>query len=338
MRRLTRLDISRRLNTPAAKAVSQVLFGVACALIMMAVRSLLDYFAPTSGPFALVYPAVLIATLFGHWLGGLSAFTISFVWAWWFVLPTVGSFHFEIPTDPPRVLINASAAFVIIIFAEAFRRAVQENAAARDLEIARRAMLMQELEHRTKNNFAMVAALLEMQKRGLEDEEVIAALNQAIGRVHAFATAYSVIIPHETADNEHFPVNMRQYLHDIVSPLASASFSENVAVSLDAEKGDLPHRVAVAIGLFVNEALTNCAKYAFPDGRAGKVCIAFSAGQDKWQLTVSDDGVGHDTHAREKRNSIGTSLMKAFAVQAEAEYEVLTAETGHSVRLSGALS
>jgi hypothetical protein len=114
-----------------------------CAIVI-------DIIAPTAGPFALVYPTVLLGTLYGHWRGGLVALVTSFGWAWYFVLPTSRSFHFAVLTDPSRVAINALCALIVLVFAETFRRAVDHAVADRDREIARGMMLLDEIEHRTK--------------------------------------------------------------------------------------------------------------------------------------------------------------------------------------------
>ena len=119
---------------------------------------------------------MLIATLYGHWKAGIVTYLSSFLWAWYFVLPTVHGFEFEVATDPARVAINAAAVLVVLVFAEAFRRAVATAITQRDEQIDRASMLQQELEHRTKNNFALAASLLEMQKRREQHPAVISAL------------------------------------------------------------------------------------------------------------------------------------------------------------------
>nr|WP_273544188.1 histidine kinase dimerization/phosphoacceptor domain -containing protein [Croceicoccus gelatinilyticus] len=334
--RLATFDVSAGFASPAAKLGAQSLFGLACALAMIGTRSVLDLFAPTSGPFALVYPTVLIATLFGHWRAGLVAYLFSFFWAWWFVLPSVGSFRFVVPTDPSRVAINASAVAIIALLAETFRRAVQAAAQARDAEIERRGLLMAELEHRTKNNFALVASLLELQKRRTDDVAVISALSEATGRVHTFARAYANLVD---SQGEGSSVEMRDYLEEVILRVREGAFADNVAVRTDIASCVLPRQVAVALGLFVNEAITNCAKYAFPEGRAGSVDIGFTCDGSGWSVTVRDDGVGNpaqpeivETQPR-RGGGMGTGLMQAFARQAGAELSVEPTNRGHCVKL-----
>jgi len=335
MQRLVRFDVSRPFASPAARVAAQCLFGLGCAGTMIVARSALDMVAPSAGPFALVYPSVLIATLYGHWRAGLVAYLISFLSAWYFVLPTAMSFRFENPDDPQRVMINAATALVVLVFAESFRHAVTIAAEQRDAEIARRTMLMQELEHRTKNNFALVVSMLELQKRKETEPRVVHALDLATARIHSFARAYANLA--ET-QGEGASVEMGPYLREVVTHFSDGAFHQGIKVGCTVADRRLPREVAVAIGLFTNEALTNAAKYAFPDGRTGRVEVQFSSGGEDWELVIADDGVGDGERnaAPNSSSGLGTILLRAFANQAQATYEVDITDDGRRLRLCSA--
>ena len=336
MDRITQFDVARRRKSRSARIGAQMAFGVGCALASIALRGLVDIVAPTAGPFALIYPPVLIATLYGRLLAGICAELVAVLWAWWFVLPPQMSFRFAVPTDPSRLLLNVLSVTVVMLLAEAFRRAVHAATQARDAEIAHREMLLSELEHRTRNNFALVSSLLSLQGRRHEDPAVREALELAKSRVDTFARAYEAL-QHE--DGHGALVPMAGYVHGVVSRVSAGVFAENVTLHVAANDTLLPHRQAVAIGLFINEALTNCAKYAFPDARPGQVSVAFEGEREAWTLSVSDDGIGSATAGGEAPagsgagSGMGHGLMGAFARQAEAQYEVSQDHTGRTVTL-----
>lgn len=119
---------------------------------MIAVRGMIQPMALDSGPFALVYPTVLVATLFGHLAGGITAWLLSFLWAWYVILPVHMSFVLASPADGSRVALNALSALVVVVFAEGFRRAVRTANEQLAAAAERRLQLLTELEHRTKNN------------------------------------------------------------------------------------------------------------------------------------------------------------------------------------------
>ena len=327
------MDFAGSLETRWQRVMVGIALGIICACAMILLRSFLNMWAPTSGPFALVYPTVLIATLYGRWQAGLVAYVICFLWAWWGILPETHSFRFVVPTDPSRVAINAFSAMIVVIFAEAWRRAVREAATARDREIERRDMLMAELEHRTKNNFALVASLLSLQKRRLDDPASIAALDEAIGRVSTFAGAYANLT---ASHGEGVHVDMREYLTDVVERVSRGALDKKVAVEIDVDRCSIPRQIAVAVGLFANEALTNAAKYAFPQADDGRVEVTFKCQESGWILTISDNGIGDVGTGQTKGGSkpgLGTGLLAAFAQQAGASYEAVICERGRTLLL-----
>ncbi|XJJ69870.1 sensor histidine kinase (plasmid) [Novosphingobium sp. BL-8A] len=291
---------------------------------------LADVFAPNIGAFALVYPAVLIAVLFGRLAAGITALLISFTWACWLMVPVAQSTRLQNPSDIGRIVINALSVLIVLVLAEAFRRAVREAVRAYDVEIERRKILMAELEHRTKNNFALVASLLSLQARKNADPMVSLALEQAIGRIRTFAQAYENLTLAQSYDGM---IAMRQYVHDVVSRAAAAMLPDHVSISIDASERLLPQQVAVAIGLFFNEALTNCAKYAFPEGRLGQIRAGFRSNSQGWEAFVIDNGVGETAPARESGTNLGRNLMSAFAQQAQATYCYTVGTTGCHVSL-----
>ncbi len=332
MHRVAKFDVAKQFKSERIGLFVKILFGLGCALAMVGLRVVVDVWVPTAGPFAMVYPTVLIATLFAHWQGGVTAFLASFLWAWYFVLAPVRAWGFEVATDPSRVIINALAVLIVLVLAEAFRRAVASALQERDHEIERRVMLQQELEHRTKNNFALAASLLEMQKRREQMPEVAAALEQAIARIHSFSSAYANLA---MTQGEGAMVTMQDYLVDVVDRVTRGAFLENVKVEVDIgqERVTMPRETAVAIGLFTNEALTNCAKYAFPDGRDGQVSVRFDGNHADWRLEIQDNGVG-TSGSDESSSGIGERLLAAFAQQAQAEYQIDARPGGRSLRLA----
>jgi two-component sensor histidine kinase len=229
-------------------------------------------------------------------------------------------------------MINALAVLIVLLFAEIFRLAVVRAVAERDREIEHRKMLHAELDHRTKNNFALVASLLELQRRREDDPKVASALDQAISRVHSFAGAYANL---SDRSGEGTDVAMNTYLTDVVERIADAAFKDGVKVRVMADPCVLPRETAVAIGLFTNEALTNCAKYAFPGDRAGGVEVLFRCEGENWDLIVRDDGIGD---AGPSLSGLGMRLFEAFAKQAGGHYACETSETGRVVSLVSAAS
>jgi two-component sensor histidine kinase len=331
MKRLAHFDVSSGLSSPTARLLARGGLGVLCGVAMIVLRTVVDLWMPGVGAFAFVFPAVLLATLYGRWEAGLVAYAVSFFWAWSQVLPLDFSAGSADPHQFARVIVNAAAALIVLLFAETFRGAVEHERALRESEIERRAVLLAELEHRTKNNFALVASLLELQKRREPSDLVRVAFDDAIGRVRTFSEAYTHLAGEQ---GEGAVVEMRPYMERLVARVSSALLPPDVTVRSRFAEIGLPRETAVAIGLFANEVLTNCAKYAFPEGRPGTVEMTLEAQADAWRLVIRDDGVGDAAplppHAG---GGIGSKLLAAFARQARARHATSYARGGCEVSL-----
>jgi two-component sensor histidine kinase len=287
-----------------------------------------------AGPFALVYPAVLIATLYGHWRAGLLASILTLAWSWYVDLPVLNSFRLENSADSTRLLLNVISTMFVLVLAESFRRLVAIAIAERDAEIARSELLLQELEHRTKNNFALVVSLLRLQAREASNEQTRQALDMATARVHSFARAHDSLGRRAGVGC----VAMKPYLTEMIAQFSRGAFPDGVAVAVDVADTHFPREKAVAVALFANEALTNSSKYAFPNGRSGHVDVCLAGDEHDWELVVADDGVGASARDRSGGGTpggLGTRLMTAFAERAKARFEVDLTARGCRVRLIG---
>lgn len=148
-------------------------------------------------------------------------------------------------------------------------------------------LLLMELAHRTKNNLAMVSAMMRLQAKH-PDVTAADALTEMAARIQVMAQVYD----HLTIRADRKVVDARQYLTEICQHLAaSISGTSPVAIKTDAEELYIHSEQAVPIGIIVNELVTNSLKYAFPEGRAGAIQVTLRA-DDEVMLSVSDNGVG----------------------------------------------
>ena len=69
-----------------------------------------------------------------------------------------------------------------------------------------------------------------------------------------------------------------------------------VEIELSAESHTIKMQEAVAIGLIINELLTNALKYAFPNNRKGIVQNSFARHGNEYRLAICDNGIGVRRH------------------------------------------
>ena len=250
------------------------------------------------------------------------------------MLPDAWSFHFAKPSDIPRTLVNIVSAGIVLVLAEIFRQEVRSARAASDAELAHSELLLRELDHRTKNNFAIVASLLDLQKRRQTSIEARAALESAAGRIHSFAAANQALYEGERGSET---LSMASYLTSLTSHIEGAIFlPEAVELTIEVDDAQLPRDQAVSIGVVLNEAITNAVKHAFEPGQMGKIAVMFAVGREGWRLTISDNGRGVSHNALS--SGLGTSLIQAFAARAGGTVETRQIKPSTEVCLNGKFS
>lgn len=330
------IDLIERYSTALPASVIQTVFGLTCTSVAIVGRIGVDMLAPGAGPFALIYPVTLISTLFGRWQSGLITLVLSFLWVWYFVLSPTHTFVFHNPDDANRAIVNACSAALVLLLAELFRRGVHSASRQRDAEISKRDMLLKELDHRTKNNFMIVTSLLQLQMRQLKSKEAKDAFGAAVSRVHSIAAAHQYLYVHrDDFDNDTMPI--KEYLQTLVTNIFSGLFIEDtVKLKLFIDDTVLQRDQAIAIGLVLNEVMTNAAKHAFEPGQPGSISVEFRSEPTRWNLVISDNGRG--VSAKTGTSGLGTSLIQAFATKAGAEVETEQLNPGTRVTIVGAVA
>ncbi len=327
--RFVKFDLVDRLSSHLPEPAGQALIGLLCALLAVLARTVIDLVLPNAGPFALTLPFVLFATLFGRWGAGLGAMCFCALYAWYYVLPISGSFRFENPADGPRVVVNVLSGILVVALAEYFRRIVRGSLQERDAIAEERRLLLEELDHRVKNNFAMVSAMIRMEMRSATEPDA-AALKAMHGRIESIARAHQALYRGEGGVGE---VPMRPYLVNLCASLNTALFHGNHKVTAEVADISLGRDKAIAIGLVVNELCTNAAKHAFPGRDNGHVEVDLSLSGDTVVVSVSDDGVGLPDGPL-RQGSLGQGLIGAFAEQAGGTLENVKTEIGTKFQLS----
>lgn len=326
--RIAQFDVPDLVSPHIPALLGQLVFGLFCTLIGIVIRLVTDFVMPGAGPFSLMLPTVLVATLFGRWISGMICLITSSLYAWYYVLPFMGSFQFLDPNDDERVIINVMAGFFIVCLADIFRSTMRHA-------IHDRNVLLLELEHRVKNNFASVASMLRLQLKDLTNDESRAAILSALGRVESFAKANSFLYHSAGSKGD---VQMRSYLNSLCETLqTSIPETQNIRIALHADATTMPRDRAIVLGLLVNEIVTNSLKHAFTDGSGGHIDVRFKRKDDDAELVVSDDGrgeAGQSDKAATPSSSLGLRLIDALVAQAGATYDRLSNENGTLFRIA----
>jgi len=313
VRRSEGYDLPAWLGPGTPRLLIEAVTAAGCCGLIIAVRLVVEIVFPNAAPFALSYPAVLLATMLSGWRAGAITLLIVELGAWYLVVPPRMAFFPLSPEAAGDLALHTASGIAVLAIAQVFRTSGRRAEAERAATIDSFDLHLRELDHRMKNNFQMVTGLLEMQRRIVTEPAAEEALQSVIVRVRNLSQAHSAL--HAPID-ETATIDFARYVTDLCQSLSeSLVLNTLVRISCDCESAPMASDRAVALGVVINELVTNAAKHAFPNGRSGEIRVSFARRGEGWRLTVSDDGVGAGDSTGGS-GGIGLRLVDAFARQA----------------------
>jgi PAS domain S-box-containing protein len=190
--------------------------------------------------------------------------------------------------------------------------------AERDAALEKQKLLLRELGHRVKNHLGMIVSLLRLKQSRQTDPAAIEDFTRAIERINTIAYLHDRLYRSDDVES----VDVRKYLGDICDNLHASLLAETrIEIVREIEPFELHVDQAVPIGLIVNEAITNAAKYAFGPGQEGRITVRLRVRGERATLTIADNGRGF---APDRPQGVGTRLVRALATQIGARLRVVS--------------
>ena len=178
---------------------------------------------------------------------------------------------------------------------------------------AQHELLLQELQHRVKNNNQSLLSLLRLQLATVTNMEARENLQKIENRIRALGFVNAQLQAGTRANL----VDLGQYLMAIVASLFNFQNGGETEVKLTTQisQVEVSTERAQAIGLILNEFLTNSFKYAFGEGH-GHFSLHLEHEGGRAQLVMADDGPGMPEGARP---GLGLNLIDILTKQIEGE-------------------
>jgi two-component sensor histidine kinase len=188
-----------------------------------------------------------------------------------------------------------------------------------------KALLLQELNHRVKNNLQMVSSLLNLQSRELTGHPAQEAILSGKYRVEALSLVHRKLYQ-EGVDTK---IPLKDYIQELVLGLFEGynakfepSFSiADISIGID---------VAIPLALIINEMVINSLKYAYKgiEDPLLKIVIMQETAEDL-HIQVIDNGIGFINVDNEKNNSFGIKLITSLIEQLEGTMERINTKGTH---------
>ncbi len=199
--------------------------------------------------------------------------------------------------------------------------------------LARKEVLLREINHRVKNNLQMIVSILDLQAHEITDPATLGRFNDMISRIKAISLIHESLCHSENLA----AVDITGYIERLARELvrSSGGMARGVDLTMQGPPVYQPLDLAIPCGLIVNEIVTNSLKYAFPDGRAEKPVIAFTVSKsgETIEISVRDNGIGLPEGTEPGVGStLGMTLLPMLAQQLDGAISVYRGEgTGYTL-------
>jgi two-component system, sensor histidine kinase PdtaS len=174
-----------------------------------------------------------------------------------------------------------------------------------DLEV--KTALLQEINHRVRNNLASIVGLLSMELMRPEPRPAKTVLMNSINRVKSIGQVHTML-----SEDSFGAVDFQSIAEAIVGFVTSSWGSgRQVRVEVAGDAVVLDPKRASSLALVVNELITNSLKYAFPEQHEGLVEIRSRVEDGEVAVVVRDNGVGlPDAFEPERAGSLGMRIIR----------------------------
>jgi len=172
---------------------------------------------------------------------------------------------------------------------EGIRTELEATVQERGEALKQRDLLLREVYHRVKNNLQIVASVVLMQSRTIDDPKIVSFFGSLRARIYALGLVHQQLMTSSNLQT----FDLAPFLRDLVENLVSAASNGEVELEVDACPLTVGLDYAVPLALIVTEMVTNSIKHGLGDaGGTLRVAVEDSAGSGDIVVTVADSGQG----------------------------------------------
>lgn len=181
-------------------------------------------------------------------------------------------------------------------------------------------VLLAELNHRVKNNLAIISGLLSLQENSIENEEAKRVLSDSKTRIMSMALVHKMLYENPQLKN----IAIAKYSSNLLAELLNSyNVTKNIRVNEDYDNIYLPVSKSIPLGLILNELITNSIKYSYRYGQKQDWVfdISIKNTNNSVKLIVKDNGPGFSNNFNQETDtvSLGIFLVKTLTEQIDGE-------------------
>ena len=165
-------------------------------------------------------------------------------------------------------------------------------------------VLLREVNHRVKNNLAIIISMLNMEINRMPQVTTHSSLNNLITRIEALATLHSLL----SARNWR-PLPLGELCQQVIlNATYSSPHSEKIHLNVSASATNVSSTLSHYLTLVINELAINSLKYAFRNDGDLTIDLKVQEQGNQVILTYQDNGPGYPAEDRQNDESGPTGL------------------------------
>jgi len=206
------------------------------------------------------------------------------------------SFSLEIAETTANII----GTIVVLLLAQARKRL--------ETTLEEKEILLEEINHRVKNNLQLVISLLQNTiRRNPEYED---ELDKIVSRVKSMALHHEKIQTPSSIEVLGTGIYLEELIEETIESYESETIDVDYTIVLEAP--DLDLKRALHCGLIINELVLNALKYGI-DENGGEISIELQQREQAFELKVSDSGGNLPDQPLDEIKSTGLGLVETIA-------------------------
>ena len=186
--------------------------------------------------------------------------------------------------------------------------------------------LLKEVYHRVKNNFHMITSILWIKYNNSQNNHEKNSLLELMNRIKSMSLIHQYLL-----DLDNFSeIKSDQYISRIIDEIKKSYSEDNIEVQQTLDSFPLTPNQALALGVIINELMTNSVKY-YTLQNPCKIAIICKKEVKTIRVCVKDNGEGFDI--KTEKNGLGLKLIEQFSEQLYASKNEFTFDDGTKYEL-----
>lgn len=229
-------------------------------------------------------------------------------------------------------LITLIAILVILIYKKSNQKGIieKQNESIKS-SLLEKNVLLGELHHRVKNNFQIMISILNLQLQKLKNNEFKTTFQYSINRVTTIARIHDKLLKSKSLSE----IGTKDYIESIIDDLKiiyNSLDAIDIRINVDSKIFIFIDQTQ-ALGLIINELITNSNKYAFTRKTNNLIQLNIVEKEGVIYFDYFDNGVGFDLNNINKKNSIGLTLIQRLVNQLGTEADI-NSKKGMQIKFS----